>query len=103
MKFKLERLAKFKFERLARFLVIGCVVCLGFGIWAAETSTNAPATQPNVAPTPPETNAFILEGRYLTFGLDRIPWVNRTALMGEPLWKYLASLVYMILALCVTR
>lgn len=36
-------------------------------------------------------------GRWLTFGLDRISWLQ-AEVMGNPLWQYLASLLYIALA-----
>jgi MscS family membrane protein len=36
-------------------------------------------------------------GRWLTFGLDRISWL-RGEVLGNPLWQYLASLIYIVLA-----
>src|SRR5260370_19432178 len=39
----------------------------------------------------------------MTFGLDRIETVQRAVVLGEPLWKYLASLIYILLAVCVAK
>jgi MscS family membrane protein len=36
-------------------------------------------------------------GRWLTFGLDRISWL-RGEVLGNPLWQYIASLLYIVLA-----
>ena len=44
-----------------------------------------------------------MEQQYLTFGLDRIDTLNRVLLMGQPLWKYIASLIYILLALVVSK
>ena len=44
-----------------------------------------------------------LDDHYLTFGLDRIPFVRDTSLFGEPLWKYLASLVYILMAFYIAK
>src|SRR6185503_2921000 len=46
---------------------------------------------------------MIMEQHYLTFGLDRIDTLNRVLLMGQPLWKYIASLIYILLALVVSK
>ncbi len=39
---------------------------------------------------------------WLTFGLDRVPWL-RTEMMGNPLWQYLASLLYIVLAFYASK
>jgi MscS family membrane protein len=39
-----------------------------------------------------------LEQQYLTFGLDRIPVLRDNRFLAEPLWKYIASLIYVFLA-----
>src|SRR5207244_9188588 len=44
-----------------------------------------------------------LGGHYLTFGLDRIPILTQNKLMGEPLWKYVASLIYILLAFFLSK
>jgi len=36
-------------------------------------------------------------GGWLTFGLDRIPWL-RVSVLGNPAWQYLAALVYVVVA-----
>jgi MscS family membrane protein len=38
----------------------------------------------------------------MTFGLDQIPLLVDTTPFGEPLWKYLASLTYIVLAFLVS-
>src|SRR5262249_29119631 len=38
-----------------------------------------------------------LSRTWLTFGLDRVSWLQ-TEIMGNPLWQYLASLIYVVLA-----
>ena len=79
------------------------VAALG-GMWAiAQAATNK---QPVSATNQP--SAFLkdverLEGQYLTFGLDRIDVLNEIVVFGQPLWKYLASLVYILLAFYVSK
>src|SRR5690349_8030626 len=41
-------------------------------------------------------------GSWLTFGLDRIEILRRDVL-GNPLWQYLASLIYIILAFYISK
>jgi hypothetical protein len=76
---------------------------LGLALWpagmfsalaqpAGGAVTNAPAAQDTAA----QSRAW------LTFGLDRIEWLQVTWL-GNPLWQYLASLLYLILAFYASR
>ena len=46
---------------------------------------------------PRATSPVAHTGRWLTFGLDRISWL-RGEVLGNPLWQYLASLIYIVLA-----
>lgn len=67
-----------------------------FGLIAADLSPNAPSlTVTNVVVTP-STNAW------LTFGLDRVESLH-VSLMGNPLWQYLAALIYVALALYASK
>jgi len=94
---------KAKFESIFRGFLVLLLIAAVSGIWAAESATNqAPVTRTN------QTFGLLqgverLEGQYLTFGLDRIPALRTMLLMGEPLWKYLASLIYILLAFYVAK
>lgn len=73
----------------------------------ATRQTNGPATT-NAAPAPARPAPFVrgfehLDEKYVTFGLDRIPGMRTTLLFGEPLWKYFASLFYIVLAFFLSR
>jgi MscS family membrane protein len=58
---------------------------------AAEVATNAPAlTTTNSTST------------WLTFGLDRVKWLQ-TSVMGNLLWQYLAALLYVVLAFFTSK
>ncbi len=39
----------------------------------------------------------------LTFGLDRIPWLEENEVFGIPLWQYCASLIYIFLAFYISK
>ena len=98
---------KFKFERAYRGF-LGLLFLIAFwAVWAsAQTNTNATAVATTHATLIVQTNQAIalvaklehLEGRYLTFGLDRVPVLKDRTAFGEPWWKYLASLIYIFLA-----
>lgn len=84
-----------------KMLLLRFVVGLAIGSASAITTlaqpvagitTNAPAAQAAASPS----------RAWLTFGLDRIEWLQVTWL-GNPLWQYLASLLYILLALYVSK
>ncbi len=62
----------------------------------SAASTNAPVL-------PEATQAAAgAEPTWMTFGLDRVPWL-RLQILGNPVWQYLASLIYIILAFYVSK
>jgi MscS family membrane protein len=80
---------------LAVLLVVAC-----WSVWADAQETNAPAAAVTNAPA---LLKFKLSGHYESFGLDRIDVLRETSLLGQPLWKYLASLIYIVLAFYVAK
>jgi MscS family membrane protein len=82
--------------------VIGAGSLLLFVLLAADfracAQTNkAPVVSTNV-PSPLLTDLERLEAHPLTFGLDQVTALRGVSLLGEPLWKYVASLIYILLA-----
>ena len=62
----------------------------------APNTTNSPATN-----TTDVTSALIRKVEKLkpaTFNLDQLAPLQNTTFLGEPLWKYIASLIYILLA-----
>jgi MscS family membrane protein len=97
---------KLKFEtafRLAIWLLISLCV---WSLWAAEQQTNsAPGTTLGPAN---KGSAFVRavqrwEQNPLTFKLDQVEVLRDNSFLGEPLWKYLASLIYILLAFYVAK
>jgi len=93
---------KLKFDTVYRGLLLALLLSLAWGIWASAQSTNQPAPATN------HPSAFVrgleqLDDHFLTFGLDRVPLLRDLLFLGEPLWKYLASLIYILLAFCVSH
>jgi MscS family membrane protein len=90
---------RFRFKTFFRAGVVFLLAMLAWSIWAsAQTNTN---NSPGLATNQPSTlirNVERLEEYHLTFGLDRIEPLREHKLLGEPLWKYLASLIYILLA-----
>ena len=79
---------------LAALFVVAC-----WTVWAGAQDTNAPVS------TLTATNqaGFLkikLPEHALTFGLDQIDFLRDQAVLEQPLWKYLASLIYIALAFC---
>src|SRR5215813_12864457 len=103
---------KLKFETFYRGLMLFLLVSLFWGIWAAgQTNTNTPAAT-NASATATEAarpasglvaEVEKLNSQQLTFGLDRVPWLKDRELFGEPLWKYLASLIFIFLAFYISK
>lgn len=108
---------KLKFETFFRGYVFVLVCLLLWSVWGNAqtntTTTNAPATDGSVTNAPvasgSSTNkadpSFLdkIDKDWITFGLDRVDILREKTLFGEPIWKYLASLVYIFLAFYISK
>jgi MscS family membrane protein len=74
-------------------VLLGMIVA--WTLWAAAVE---PTNAPPVAPAPPLLPALDSGGSALTFGLDRVRFLQHQV-FRQPLWKYVASIIYMLLAL----
>ena len=87
----------------------------GLLLWSivAIAQTNTPASTTRTA-SPPGVETAANPGKtgrneaqprrvYLTFFLDRVEILNAATVFGEPLWKYLASMIYIFLAFYVSK
>jgi MscS family membrane protein len=85
---------RLRFEAIYR---LGLASLLGLAVWSVWLSAKAdPASKvPSGAPWVGVTNQ-----NWATFGLDQIPILQNT-LLGQGLWKYLASLIYIVLAFLI--
>src|SRR4051812_33431486 len=97
---------KIKFQTFFHSLLLLLLLSGALSLWAAaQTNTNPLATSEvhtNAAPgLPLESHQF--GQSYLTFGLDRLPFLRDVHLLGEPLWKYIASLLYIFLAFYIAK
>ena len=86
----------------------GCLFCLaltaGWTLWAqVETATNLPASKTTNEPSSLIRQVERLEQHSLTFRLDEIAPLREHHLFGEPLWKYLASGIYILLAFYASK
>src|SRR5215471_4707997 len=101
---------KRRFEWGFRGLIVWLLIALAWSLWAgAQTNTNKPqaeavGTNQSGTHSPAATNLFSrLDQQYLTFGLDRVAVLRETRFLGEPLWKYIASLIYVFLAFYLAK
>ena len=88
---------KFRFEIILRAGLLALLFLLcGVSGAAAQPATNLPPTAVGSSNT--STNAAAMQWKALSFGLDQIEYLRDTALLGQPLWKYLSFLIYVVLA-----
>ena len=93
-----------RFKTFFRAVIVFLVAMLAWSVWAtAQTTTNQPVLSAPDQPSALVRRVERLEENRLTFGLDRIEPLRELKLVGEPFWKYLASLLYILLALCVSK
>ena len=92
---------KWRFEWIYRFGLAVLLVIAFWSVWAGAQETSAPAAA--AMTNPPALLKIELSAHYESFGLDRIDFLRETPLLGQPLWKYLASLIYIVLAFFVAK
>lgn len=88
---------KFRFEFIYR---LGLALLALVAFWAVWANAG-PSTVTNLPPAAESTGTSTNQFQALTFGLDKIDSLNQYKPLGQPLWKYLASLIYIVLAVCV--
>ena len=86
------RFAWFYRVGLAALFVVAC-----WTVWAGAQETKAPASLTS-ATNQPGFLKIKLPEHALTFGLDQIDFLRDQTVLEQPLWKYLASLIYIALA-----
>lgn len=92
-----------KFQTLFRTFLVCLAVLWAWALWAGvAASTNRPPASTN-APSALVREVEQFENYSLTFKLDEIPALTNHSFLGEPLWKYLASLIYVALAFVVAK
>jgi MscS family membrane protein len=100
---------KWRFEWLYRLGLSALFVLAFWAVWAqaqVPPSTNAPGTTADR--TNRITRTFPLSNDHtntiqMTFGLDNVDILRQTTVLDQPLWKYLAFLIYIVLAFLVAR
>ena len=88
-----------RFETAFRAGLLFFACALAGSFWAAaQTNTNNLALGKTNQPSALVEKVQHLQEHPLTFGLHRVPLLRDRSFLGEPLWKYAASLVYIFLA-----
>lgn len=85
---------KWRFHWLYRFGLALLAAAAGWAIVAGAQSS--PATNAPMPAFPASTNA-------LTERLSQVQFLQQTTVLGVPLWKYVASLIYILLAFYVAK
>lgn len=90
---------KFRFEIVYRFLLVALFIGAFWSVWA-----NAQTSAPLITNPPPRIVTLLSTNQFqaLTFGLDNVDFLQQHTFLAQPLWKYLASLIYIILAFFVS-
>jgi len=70
-------------------------------VWSSAQET-APTNAPIVTVTNTHLPTFGVTN-VLTEKLAEVPWLSETKVLGEPLWKYLASIIYIFLAFYIAK
>ena len=98
---------KLKHRLIYRAGWLALLFTLGWAIWvnAQEPSATNGTTTIRL---PGKTNTVErvlarLDECQVTFGLDRVEFLEVNTLFGEPLWKYAASLIFILLAFYVSK
>jgi MscS family membrane protein len=95
---------KLKFERTYRAVLIFLLLVLAWSLWAgAQPAANQPpaARTNRVSTLVQHLQEF--DQHHLTLGFDQVEFLRDHYFLGEPLWKYAASLAYILLAFAIAR
>jgi MscS family membrane protein len=91
-----------KFQTAFRGMLALFLVLLAWAVYAAA-ATNEPPASTNQQPSALVKGVERLSEHPLTFKLDEIEALREHSFLGEPLWKYLASIIYVLLAFYVAK
>src|SRR5689334_13641013 len=96
---------KVKFETWFRAVMGLLLVAMLWGLLAGAQTTNSPNATPDATNHSSALGRGVtqIEEHFLTFGLDRVEVLRGTKILSEPLWKYLASLIYILAAFYVAK
>jgi MscS family membrane protein len=94
---------KLRFESVFRGCMAVLVVLLIWSVWAS--AQEGAASDPGVAGADAVRDEGMMPGKWtpwLTFGLDRMDWLQ-VRILSIPLYQYFASLIYVFLALYLSK
>ena len=100
---------KWRFEWVYRLGLATLFIVAFWAVWssAQEASPTASATNAPAAPVVKTNRLHQVLTQFsqepMTFGLEKVPILRDTMVLDQPLWKYLASLIYIILAFYVAK
>jgi len=83
--------------RVARWLWAAAAFCAALTLPASAALSN---TAPDI--TVAASDAAAAADTWMTFGLDHVPWL-KMQVFGNPLWHYLALLIFIVLAFYVSK
>ena len=90
---------RFRFEVIYRAGLLVLFLTAFWAVWAgAQEATNPAPAQVVAAGGAFSFPEMKLPPDALTFGLDQVEFLRQHQALGQPLWKYLASLLYIVLA-----
>src|SRR5262245_37752048 len=97
-----------KLDWILRSYVFALAALLLWAMWTqAQTNTAATTNAVSRGGTSNAAgsgrNSSIVYKDQLTFGLDKVEVLNHQWPSGIPLWQYLASLIYIFLAFCISK
>ena len=96
---------RLRFDTLYR---CGLALLVGLLFWSLWANAQTESTNQAGLFTTPVTNNLAtrlsqLDEAYVSFGLNRIGFLRDHSVLGQPLWKYVASLVFVFLAFYVSK
>ncbi|HEY5345333.1 MAG TPA: mechanosensitive ion channel family protein [Verrucomicrobiae bacterium] len=95
---------KWRFEWCYRLGLAVLFVIAFWSVWAGAQETNNVSATTNLTATTTNAPGFLkmqLPHHALTFGLDGVDFLREQTFLEQPLWKYCASFIYILLAFCV--
>lgn len=97
---------KLKFDFFFRAYVFLFVALLFWSVWAsAQEGTNQTTNAASGAASTNNLGSRLaqLDEDYVSFGLNRFEVLREHSMFGQPMWKYLASLIFVFLAFYVSK
>ena len=91
-----------RFSWIYRLGLIVLVVTLFCSVWAnAQQVTNTASGSDSGTNTVSGKRPHVIEWQAMTFGLDKVGYLTQNNFLEQPLWKYAASGIYVLLAFVV--